>query len=307
METHRLECFVAVARELHFGRAAASIPMAQSALSRQIKLLESEVGVALFTRTTRRVALTPAGAVFVEHAERIIDAVNEAIRTAVLTDAGQEGHIRVGFGGSATYGLMPDLARAFRTEHPGVRLELHSEMVTRRQTEALLSHHIDVGLLRPPVAVRGLTIELLRREHLVLAMPTGHALAATEPVALADLADTDFVTYPAATGASIHPMVISACNAAGFTPRVAQEASETHTVVGLVAAGIGVALVPDPVRHLTLPGVVYRGIAGDPLEIDLSIATRNDEERPAVLRFVALAHQVAGGGVRGSASRLAQP
>ncbi|MPZ52998.1 MAG: LysR family transcriptional regulator, partial [Acidimicrobiia bacterium] len=208
MELRRLECFVAVARELHFRRAAESIPMAQSALSNQIKMLEAEVGVPLLNRTTRRVELTPAGEVFLEHATAVLSGVKEASRAATRAHEGEIGHIRVGFGGSATYEFVPRVARTFRAAFPQVRLELHSEMVTRPQTEALLKDQIDVGFLRPPVAAPGLTVEVLRHERLVLAMPERHPDAGRSKVELANMADTDFIAYPGTLGASVYSVMV---------------------------------------------------------------------------------------------------
>lgn len=287
-----MECFVAVARELHFGRAAESIPMAQSALSKQIRLLEEEVGVELLQRTTRRVELTAAGEAFLGHVEALLAAYREAKQAAVRADAGEIGHLRVGFGGSATYELMPRLARTFRAAVPDVRLDLRSEMVTRAQIEALHREELDIGFLRPPIAEPELNVETLRREKLLIALPERHPQAGNDVVDLATMMDSDFVTYPSTAGASIYSVIVSACNEAGFSPRVAQEASETHMVISLVAAGMGVALVPEAIRFLRMPGVVYRDLVGVSPEIDLAVAWRRSDNRPVVKRMIDLAKEL---------------
>lgn len=293
MEIRRLTHFVAVARELHFRRAAESLHIAQSALSHSVKTLERDLGVELLHRTTRRVELTSAGEVLLEEAESILWRIGEARRRVRLAGDGQIGHLTVGFAGSATYELMPRVAMAFRSTHPEVGLDLHGEMVTRTQVEELIKGRIDVGLLRQPVGSHELELRPLRTDTLIAVLPTDHRLHTAASIHLEDLRDDAFVSYAAGAGASVHSVFISACVSAGFTPRIAQQAQETHTLVSLVAAGIGVALLPAPVRHLQIPGVEYRDLDGSPPSSDLVIAWRRGDRSAALHAFVAVAEAVA--------------
>ncbi len=294
MDLRRIEAFTAVATELHFGRAAERLHIAPSALSQQIRRLEDELGVVLLHRTTRRVELTPAGHALLRHARPLLDAVGEAARSAQLAQAGEEGHLTVGFAGSTTYELMPKVVRAFRERHPKVGLSLRGEQVTADQVAGLMAGEIDVGFLRPPVDVPQLVVEALRTEPLVVALPEGHELLEREAVGVADLATSPFVTYPAAAGASTLITVMRACIDAGFTPEVVQEAKESHALISLVAAGFGVALVPEALSHLRMPGVAYRPLAPPVPEVALSIAWRRADASKLVEHFVAVAREVVG-------------
>lgn len=294
MDLRRLEAFTVVATELHFGRAAEHLHMAPSALSQQIRKLEDELGVVLFLRTTRRVELTPAGHALLSHSRQVVDLVAKAARSAQLAQAGEDGHLVVGFAGSTTYELMPRVVRAFRERYPRVGLSVRGEQVTADQVSGLLSGHIDVGLLRPPVDTPQLVVEELRTEPLVVALPAGHDLLGAPEIAIADLASSPLVTYPAAAGASTLITVLRACIEAGFTPEVVQEAKESHALISFVAAGFGVALVPEALSHLHMPGVEYRPLAPPVPEIPLSIAWRRADASKLVEHFVAVAREVVG-------------
>lgn len=286
MDLRRIEAFIVVATELHFGRAANRLHIAQSALSQQIRKLEGELGVTLMDRTTRRVELTPAGHVFLRHARLAVSNVADAARAAQRCQAGELGHLVVGFAGSTTYELMPKAVKEFRRYHPDVGLTLRGEMVTGDQVDGLLRGDLDVGFLRSPVVAADLEVVELRMDPLIAAVPESHPQAAVDEVDLASLADAPFVTYPGTAGSSTLLAVLTACLGAGFTPNVAQEGRESHTLISLVAAGLGVALVPAPLRHLQMPGVVYRPLRPPVPEIDLSVAWRRSEHSPLVERFV---------------------
>ena len=287
IELRHLRYFVAVAEECHFGRAAARLNMAQPPLSQQIKQLETELGVQLFVRSTRRVELTPAGRRYLERATSILGAVTEAGDEAVRINAGLLGRVAIGFTGSATYELLPNLARALRVDLPDIDLDLKGEMLTPSQVDALLNHRLDLGILRPPVRNPDLIVRILRREPLIAVLPETHVLAAEPSVSLADLRRDPFISYPSHQRSVVYDAVFDACQRAGFTPAVVQEVAETATLVSFVAAGLGVALVPASVQHLRITGATYRPLIGSTVEVELAVVHRRDETSPHVARVLA--------------------
>jgi len=282
MELRHLRSFDAVAAERHFGRAAARLHLAQPALSQQIKQLERELGVRLFTRTTRRVELTEAGLRFAAHARAVLDDVDRAEADMSLVAGGRAGRVSIGFIGTATYDVLPRVAREVRGELPSVELELRGELLSPDLAAGLIDRTYDLALLRPdPLNSGGLAFTPLRSERLVAVLPSGHSLAHRRRINLAQLADEPFVIHPSGHRSSIHAQVLDACAGAGFTPSSLLEVGETATLVVFVAAGLGVALVPEPVRSLGLDGVSYVALTGAPT-VDLALATRADEASPAV-------------------------
>jgi DNA-binding transcriptional LysR family regulator len=284
MELRHLRYFVAVAEERHFGRAAARLHIAQPPLSQQIRRFEAELGEPLLYRTTRSVELSPAGVVLLERGREILAAVDAAIEDARRAARGEYGRLAVGFTGSSTYELLPALAAALRRELPGVVLDLRGELLTPAQVARLLDGTLDLGLLRPPVRERALSLEVLRSEPLIAVLPRSHPLADTETVALERLKDEPFVTYPSHFRSVLHDAVEDACAAHGFTPVAAHEVAETATLVSFVAAGLGVSLVPASVRNMTVHGAVYRPLAHDATRVELAVAWRRDDERPVLAR-----------------------
>jgi DNA-binding transcriptional LysR family regulator len=288
MELRHLRYFVAVAEERHFGRAAARLHMAQPPLSQQIRLLETELGVTLLTRSTRHVELTAAGTVFLERARAILDSLSAATQDTVRAAEGTIGRLAVGFTGSATYELMPLLARAVHKRLPGVLLEVRGELLTGRQVADLEAGRLDVGFLRPPVRTDLLDVTVIRAEPLVVALPDTHPLTRRTEVALTDLADEPFVSYLDQHRSVVHDSARQACRKAGFLPRVVQEVSETSTLVAAVAGGVGVALLPESARQLTIAGAEYRSLTGTDVTVQLAVAHRHEDDNPVVRRFLAL-------------------
>ncbi|SDN85520.1 LysR substrate-binding domain-containing protein [Geodermatophilus sp. DSM 45219] len=284
MEIRQLRYFVTVAETRHFGRAAERLHMAQSPLSQAIRQLESQVGATLFTRTTRRVELTPAGEAFLRDARRILDSVEAAQARVRLIEAGSTGLLRVGATGLAAFRHLPQLARIAARETPGLVLRFSPDLLTPAQKLALVENRIDLAVLRPPLRRTGLSSRLITRERLVLAAPGSHRLAGDEPVALAELRDEDFVGYDAPDSV-VAATVTRACLAAGFLPRRTHGVSETSIVLTLVAAGLGVALLPESVRALRVDGVRYVPVADD-VCIDLALAWRTGDPAPALTRLV---------------------
>jgi DNA-binding transcriptional LysR family regulator len=288
MELRHLRYFVAVAEELHFGRAARRLHIAQPPLSQQIRRLEAQLGTELLRRNRRRVELTEPGRLLLEGARPLLadaDGLERLVRRAA---GGEVGRLAVAYVGSATYRALPVLVRAFRERLPDVDLVL-SERTTTPQVAALRARQVDAGIVRPPVADEGLLLEPLVAEALVAAVSDGHRLAAGARVAVAALADEPFVLFPRHVGTGLYDDVADVCRAAGFVPRVVQEAGDMQTIVSLVAAGVGVSLVPASVTALRLPGVAYRELDGPNATLALALATRRDDASPLVARFRAIA------------------
>ena len=293
MELRHLRYFVAVAEERHFGRAAERLHMAQPPLSQQIRQLEGELGVTLLRRTTRRVDLTDAGAAYLDQARRILAAVDDAGLEAQRVQAGLTGRLVIGCVGSATYSLLPMLARSLREELPGVDFSFRGEMLVPDQVDALLAGGIDLALLRPPVDEPGLAVRPLRTERLIVALPEGHRLADRRRIRVADLRHEDLVMHPARGRSVMHGLVTSLCREAGFLPRVRHEVAETSTLVTFVASGLGVAVVPEPVAALGVPGEVYRPLASSRARVELAAATRTGDDSAALERGLEVLRRVA--------------
>jgi DNA-binding transcriptional LysR family regulator len=285
MELRHLRYFVAVAEARHFGQAAERLQMAQPPLSQQIRQLEAELEVELLARTTRSVKLTPAGEVFLEDARRILRSVDDAARRARQFADGKAGTIRIGLTGTASYTQVPRLARLVKDQLPGVVLDISTEMLTPAIELALMSGELDIGVLRPPVKDASLTLRPIAREQFVVALPASHRFAAEDSVTIGELRAEDFIMYPAGSRSVVNDAVIRACTAAGFHPHVAHESAKTSTQLSLVAAGLGVAVLPESVRGIALDGVVYRALLGAD-EVDLALAWRHNDSSALVGSFL---------------------
>lgn len=280
MELRHLRYFAAVAETCHFGQAAAQLHIAQPALSQAIRQLESELDVTLFTRTTRQVSLTPAGEFLRTEAARILAAVDDSVRGVRRIGTGRHGLVRLGLTGTASFSHLPGIARVVKRELPEVALEIHADLLTPAQCERLQSGALDLGVLRPPATGEGLTLRTLEVEPLALAIPVDHRLAVEPVVALADLRTEPFVAYSARDSA-VNEAVLRSCREAGFVPRREHEAPSTAVLLALVAAGLGVAVVPASVRALPLEGVIFRDLL-DAGSVELSLAYRTDDDNPVV-------------------------
>lgn len=289
-----LRYFVTVAEERHFGRAAARLHMAQPPLSQQIRRLEAELGVELFVRTTRRVDLTEAGAVYLERARSILASVDGAAEDARRVAAGLVGRLTIGCVGSATYSLLPALSRRLADELPGVDVSFRGEMLAVEQVAALRERSIDIALLRPPVVDRDVTLTTLRRDRLVVAAPSDHPLSARSTVRVRDLRAVDLIAHSAFRRSRMYEVLRQLCHDAGFSPRVRHEVGETSTLVTLVAGGRGVAVVPEPVRALRLDGVTFLPLTEPDVDVELSLAHRNERLEPHLERTVAVLRDLAG-------------
>lgn len=308
IDLRQLRQFVAVAEELSFRRAAERLHMSQPPLSQVIRALEEELGITLFERTRRRVELTQPGRVLLDQAHRVLSQMDRALAAARGAGRGMTGRLSVGFVSSATYEILPAILRRFRASHPAVDLHLE-ELDTVDQTDALLQHRIDVALNRPPTFyASAIAQETLLSERMIVAVPADHPLAARRTLRLRDLREEPFVLIPPRGGTGYHTRVLDACQEAGFVPRVAQTARYMHTIVGLVAAGMGVALVSESLANLTPRGCVYRPLAdrSDALSIDIGAAWHANDESPALHAFLAAARAV-GRRHGGAGGRKARP
>ena len=292
-ELRHLRYFVAVAEELHFGRAAVRLHISQPPLSMQIRALERAVGAQLLLRTQRHVSLTNAGAVFLKESRAILDRVQSATLLAERAGRGEVGELVIGFISNANFNVLPPLLREFRTRMPEVRLQLR-EATTDRQLEELIDGRMDTGLVLPPVDDPRLHYRPTFRESLVVALPAQHPLANREGrIRLASLADAPFVLFPRPLAPGLYDDIFSYCRRCGFSPRVEQEAVQMQTIVSLVSAEIGVALIPQSIEHLGRTGVVYKALEEPSPVIEIGLAWRRDDPLPTLAAFLEVAFAVA--------------
>ncbi|PTL81584.1 LysR family transcriptional regulator [Vitiosangium sp. GDMCC 1.1324] len=290
MEFRQLQLFVAVAEELHFGRAAARVGMAQPPFSQQIRRLEGELGVELLARTSRRVALTPAGARLLEEARELLARRADVVSNVQRAAQGMTGTLRVGFAASSAFGVLPDIVLRFRARFPEVKLEL-DDREALNVGAALISGELDLAIVRAPFRYEGLTVERLLRERFVLALPARHPRTRQRLVALSSLAGEPFVLFPRRSAPGLHDTVTSMCLAAGFSPNIVQEASSWPSVIGMVEAGLGLTLAPKSAQALKPQGVVFRPLSGAPGYAELVVAFPGQRPSPAAQHFRALAHE----------------
>jgi DNA-binding transcriptional LysR family regulator len=279
MELRQMRYAVAVADELHFGRAAERLLVAQPSLSRQVRDLERDLGVELFERTSRSVKLTPAGAAFVDAARRALSAAQSSREAAVDAAAGVRGTVTLGFVASAAIHILPDLVRRHSSARPEVQLILR-EMTTEEQMTALHEEVIDVGLSRDLEAQDGLEVSTLLREPLLAVVPTSHPLQHRRTIGIADLVGTEFVTLPRDRVPRAWDRLVVLAHAGGVRLHLAQEANQFATLLALVAAEVGVAVVPASVRALRQEGVHYLRLRDEGAWTEVCAAVRQGDTNP---------------------------
>ncbi|MGY6272263.1 LysR family transcriptional regulator [Achromobacter denitrificans] len=294
MELRHLRYFTAVAEELHFTRAAARLGIGQPPLSQQIQQLEREIGTPLFLRLPRGIALTEAGAGFLEDARAILASADRAVDAARRLGRGERGAITVGFTASAVFHpYLPSAIRAYRDRYPGVRVTL-TESNTVTLLRSLRAGDVDVAFVRPPYAPDPeFETERVLDEPMLVALPPDHRLSRKRAIPMAALADEDFVLYPRPIGAGLYDAIQSACQRAGFLPRVIQEAPQMASIVGLVAAGVGISIVPAAMRHMGAQGIEYRPIKGDAPHALLDMAYRRHDRSAAAGNAVDMLRELA--------------
>ncbi len=291
VELRHLRYFLAVADELHFGRAAERVRVAQPAISQQIQRLERSIGTRLFERNRREVRLTAAGAGLRPYAQRAIDDVEGGIRAARRAAAGEIGHLTVGFLEAAASTIVPQAVRKFQAAYPDVELTLR-ELGVGAQVDGLESGRLDVGLLRPPFEGAGLVFEKLVEEELVAAVPSGHPLAARDSLVARTIAGEPLVLLAREVVPGLYDQVLALSQEADGAGRIAQEATSIQAVLGLVAADLGIAVLPASVRSLSRTGVEFVAIRSRHRS-PLYIARRRDDESLLVARFTAAAREAA--------------
>jgi DNA-binding transcriptional LysR family regulator len=281
----QLRYFVAVAEELHFGRAARRLHMTQPPLSDQIMRLEEDLGMILLNRDRRSVRLTDEGRFFLDEARKILAAVDGAVERLREVHRGFRGTLRIAFVGSSGFVVLPTILKHFRREHPSVKLVL-LEMTTAEQQRALPEGTVDVGIGRELSGNPQLVETPVVRESMVVALPSDHPLGQQDVVHLQQLAREDFIFQPRSVGLRYHDRLLALCQEAGFSPRIIQEANLLQTQVNLVAAGLGVSLLPGSVRTLRMPGVVYRELEGADTSTWTILARMRNDTRSLSLRFM---------------------
>ncbi|MBH9306260.1 LysR family transcriptional regulator [Pseudomonas aeruginosa] len=290
MELRHLRYFIAVAEELHFGRAAERLGISQPPLSQQIQALEEEIGARLFERTNRRVELTDAGRLFLDESRQVLAQVDKAVLLARRAHLGELGELKIGFTSSAPFtSTIPSSIHAFRKAYPDVHLDLQ-EMSSRQVLKALLEESLQVGVIRPLALPDAVHWGELFREPLVAVLRADHPLAAgsEDGLAIAALAEEPFVFFPRSYGTGLYDQVIALTRQAGFSPRIAQEASEAMTIIGLVSAGRGVSILPASFRRTRVDGVVYRTLSAPEATTAVWLVRRQNEGSPLALSFIDL-------------------
>ena len=296
LDLKSLKCFVVLAEELHFGRAAERLLISQPPLSLKIRTLEAELGLQLFQRSSRRVDLTHSGQILLTEARRVLRDAEQLVKLAGLLEMGEAGSLAIGFNALLAYRLMPQLVSAFSERYPQVKVTLH-EMVSSEQVAALTDHQIDVGLLRPPLP-SGFRSLSLGSEEMMLFLPAKHPLAAQETVSLASLAGEPMLMFSRGESSYLHDLAMQMCTSAGFAPVVRQSTRHIHAIVALVGTGMGLALLPSSARFIHMDGIATRRLKNDNTLVPMPrahtvIAALETNVNPAVQHFLAFVQAAA--------------
>lgn len=296
MELRHLRYFVAVAEELHFGRAAKKLNIAQPPLSQQIRGLETELGFQLFYRTKRRVELTDAGRIFLQEARLTLEQAKQTTRAAERASRGETGHLSIGITPTTSYAACPKIVKLFRTRFPHVDLTL-KQLSSLDQFQALSRREIHVGFVhigfpRPPINP-GIEVRTIARERWVVALPEDHRLSGLSCIPLRELAAEPFILFPRHTRPELFDQIISSCQKAGFSPNIVQEAYPPQIAIGLVSAGIALSLVSSSLQNIRLPGVVYRPLSDTIPAGEIVVAWRQDDSSPTVRALLQIVDETA--------------
>jgi len=292
MELRHLRYFVAVAEELHFGRAAQRLGIAQPPLSQQIRRLEQEIGVQLLLRTKRRVQLTEGGRTFLEEVRNVLALASHAVTAAQRASRGEVGRLAIGFLGATTFSLLPAILKVFRQRFPGVEIEL-DELKTSELIQGLRQKRVDVGLVRLPVEDDLLAVEPIVREKLVVVLPDQHRLAGKPRVTFRELARETFLLPPHQLAPGFYEQLTGLADKAGFSLQVGAEASQLQTILNLVGAGMGVTLVSESVTQWGGRGVVFKHLPEPAPTIEIAAAWRRDDPSEVLGAFLEVVREVA--------------
>jgi LysR family transcriptional regulator, benzoate and cis,cis-muconate-responsive activator of ben and cat genes len=291
MELRHFRFVVTLAEELHFGRAAARLNISQPPFSRQIRQLEEELGVKLFHRNRRQIKVTEAGRMFTEQARQILAEAEQARHLVAEVARSTAGQLKVGFPSSAESGILVNVFETFGREYPNVRIVLRS-MSTADQVQALRSRELQVGFLRLPVYDATAEIEVIAREPVVVALPERHRFALHKRLHLDVLDNETYIMFPRNMNPGYYDFLLEACRSAGFTVKVAREADTTCTALALVAAGLGIALLPASAQDLGRHGVVFRSLE-PPATTEMAVAYNRDSSK-ALTSFLEVVRRIAG-------------
>lgn len=284
IDIRQLELFVAVAEELHFGRAANRIGMAQPPFSQQIRRLEQRIGAALLERTSRRVSLTPAGAALLQEARDLITRRDSMIDRVRRTATGDAGTLRIGFAASSVIGILPIVVRQVRIKLPGVVLHIDDRDAIDFSA-AIRGGLLDAAIVRAPILARGLKVETIHSEPFVAVLPDAHPLARREHVAPAELAGSPFILFPRSASPGLHDTIVGLCVEAGFSPVIVQEVSAWMSVAGLVESGLGITIAPASAARMCPLGVRLVPFTDTNARAELALIHNGDDMSPLASRF----------------------
>ncbi len=288
--------FVALAEEMHFGRAAARLQISQPPLSQMLRRLEGELGVALFRRSSRSVELTEPGRLFLEEARRTLAHAAHSVRVARQAHGGEVGHLEIGF--VPACGVFPAAVRAFARRFPGVRLTLR-HMSSAEQLSSVARGALDAGFVHLPVSRDGLVVEEIQRNELLVALPSGHALASRRQIPWRALNGQRFVGFPRASAPEAYDVLLTRLRSAGFHPEVVFETDSLLARLRIVAAGFGVSLVPDYAADLPRAGVVLRHLSEPAPRVGIGVVHSETRVTPALASFLAVVRETTARGRRG--------
>lgn len=292
MEIQQLKAFIAVAEELHFGRAAQRLHMAQPPLSRIIRQLERELGATLFDRNTRNVRLTSAGEALLMPAREVIDSCRLAQMAVASAGKGLTGRVRIGFAGASSHLYIGRWVKLVRQHHPGIEFELHSSAYAREALSKVLDKTLDVGIVRWMTSIPGVDSRVIGKESIRIALPSEHPLALQSSIHMKDMAEEAWVTLPAEPGSVLRDALIRAADEAGFYPRIVQSAPDSWSIMALVAAEVGCSLTLSSVEEsMANPGVVFRSLADSPEPLDLRLVWRRDNDNPLLREVLRLSEE----------------
>ena len=287
MEFRQLRYFVAVAQELHFGKAAERLEITQPALSKQIRTLETELDIELLTRTKRSVTLTKAGEVFLVQAQQLLQQAEEAIKLAKRTSLGELGRLVIGYTATATYTVLPELIRRFRVQYPQVELEMW-ELSTEAQVTAINQGEIDLGFLHPPIDSRGLELHPLLAEEFVAVLPKNHPLTAKDSISLVDLTQESFILHPRVEGPFLYDGFLKLCRQAGFEPQIIQEVNSHQSRICLVAAGMGITFIPAGLQKAIAQDLICISVLDIPFKLEFAASWRSLNVTPVLQKFITM-------------------
>lgn len=291
MELRHFSAFIAVAEELHFGRAAQKLHIAQPALSQMIRSLEKELGVRLFDRTTRRVRLTSSGEALLEPAQSIRTHVDGAKRIARAAQDGVVGRVRIGFGGTSGYSILSRVAREVAARQPGISLDLNPQMYCGEAAQALRDGDMDLAVVSPPTPA-GIDVHVIRQERVMVAVPTGHGLAERDHISMGELAQHPFISYAPSHGSQVREVMMRLSDEAGFLPHIAQEAPDPYSLLALVGAQVGIAIVVESSDHIRIDGVTYVPLAEGGDAFTLALGWRRNNPSEVLARIVEIIQEV---------------